>query len=99
VVRGRSMLNEIAMGALPQCMSPKVALFRHASVVRQCPFKVGLTGSRGARPLEITVGVPFTTEAGLVDRDVVADAGDDVLQDPSGRLVKQNVVRATVATR
>jgi hypothetical protein len=43
--------------------------------------------------------VPFTTEAGLVDRDVVADAGDDVLQDPSGRLVKQNVVRATVATR
>ena len=44
------------------------------------------------RRLQIAVGVPLAAEAGLVDRDVVPDAGDDVLQDAPRRFVKQHVV-------
>ena len=39
------------------------------------------------------VGMAFAPIAELIDRDVVADAGDDVLQDPAARRVKQHVVR------
>ena len=44
------------------------------------------------RRLEVAVGVPLAAEAGLVDGDVVPDAGDDVLQDAPRRFMKQHVV-------
>ena len=42
--------------------------------------------------LEVAVGVAFTQEAGIVDDDVVADAGDDVLQHAPGGFVVEHVV-------
>jgi hypothetical protein len=36
--------------------------------------------------------VALTTEAGLVDRNVVPDAGDDVLQDAARRFMKKHVI-------
>jgi hypothetical protein len=44
------------------------------------------------RRLEMAIGVPLAPKAGLVDRDVVPDAGHDILQDPARRLVEQHVV-------
>jgi hypothetical protein len=43
--------------------------------------------------------VALTAEAGLVDRDVVPDAGDDVLQDASRGFVEQPSLVTTVVTR
>jgi hypothetical protein len=42
--------------------------------------------------LQITIGVPLPSEAGIVDRTVVADASDDVLEDPSLRHMEEDVV-------
>ena len=45
------------------------------------------------RRLDVAVGVTFASIAEGVDRDVVADAGHDVLQNAATRLVKEDVVR------
>ncbi len=44
------------------------------------------------RSLEIAVGMTLPTEAGVVDRAIVPDAGHDVLQDAAGGFVKQHVI-------
>jgi hypothetical protein len=44
------------------------------------------------RRLEIAVGVALATEASVVDCAIVADAGDDILQDTARWFVEQNVI-------
>lgn len=41
---------------------------------------------------EIAVGMTFAAEAGVIDGDVVANAGDDILHHAAGRLVEKHVI-------
>ena len=43
-------------------------------------------------PLQMAVGVALAPEAGIVDRNALADAGDDILQDAALGAVEQHVV-------
>ena len=44
------------------------------------------------RGFQVAIGMPLAAETGVVDRNVVPNAGDDILQNAAARHMKQHVV-------